>query len=139
MLTRIKPKFASSFHKNSELMKNNTAQKFGFAFKGIRTAIKEEAHLRFHLVFAALILLISAYLNLTSLEWIAILIIIGLVISAELMNSALENLVDLVQPDIHPLAGKVKDIAAGSVLFISIVAAAAGSIIFWPHICSLLA
>ena len=116
-------------------MKNNTAQKFGYAFKGIKTAIKEEVHLRFHLIAALIVLMSSAYFKISATEWICILMVIGLVIFAELVNSALENLVDLAQPDQHPLAGKVKDMAAGAVLFISLVAVAIGSIIFWPHIC----
>ncbi len=59
---------------------------------------------------------------------------VGLVIGLEMMNSAVENLVDLVTLERKPLAGKVKDVAAGAVLFASVIATILGAIIFWKYL-----
>ena len=67
-------------------------------------------------------------------EWTAICLCIGLVVSAELFNTAIERLVDLVSPQRHPLAGQVKDIAAGAVLVCALAAIAVGLIIFVPYL-----
>ena len=70
-------------------------------------------------------------------EWIICIILFGLVISAEIMNTAIEATVDLVTRERHPLAGKAKDTAAGAVLVLAIVSAIIGAIIFVPKIISL--
>lgn len=67
-------------------------------------------------------------------EWTAIVICIGLVIAAELFNSAIERLVDLVSPQRHPVAGQVKDIAAGAVLVCALAAIVVGLIVFIPYL-----
>jgi len=117
---------------------NSTIQKFEFALKGIKTAFSEEAHLRFHTIAAIIVILFGFYFDLSTIEWLIIVVCIGGVIAFELINSAIESLVDLKSPEQHPIAGKVKDISAGAVLIISIASAIAGSLIFWPHICSVL-
>jgi diacylglycerol kinase (ATP) len=119
-------------------MKHNVFQKFGYALKGLLFAYKEEAHMRFHTLAAILTIAAGVYFPISSIEWILITLCIGLVLAVEMINSAIENLVDLAQPGHHPLAGKVKDIAAGAVLVTSIMAAIIGTVIFWPHICSIL-
>ncbi|MBR2161574.1 MAG: diacylglycerol kinase family protein, partial [Bacteroidaceae bacterium] len=72
--------------------------------------------------------------GITRMEWVAVILCFSMVISAELFNSAVERLTDLAHPDLHPLAGKVKDIAAGAVLVTAIAAAAVGLIIFLPYV-----
>jgi diacylglycerol kinase (ATP) len=73
---------------------------------------------------------LGVFLELDALEWALVLMQIGLVWAAETFNTALEKLVDLVSPEYHPLAGKVKDIAAGAVLIVSLMSVAVGGIIF---------
>ena len=73
-------------------------------------------------------------LGITRGEWVVVCLCIGLVISAELFNTAIERLVDLVSPQRHPLAGQVKDIAAGAVLVCALAAIAVGLIIFVPYL-----
>jgi len=119
-------------------MKHNVFQKFGFAFKGLRFAFREELHMRFHILAAMLTIAAGIYLPISRIEWVLITLCIGLVLAVEMINSAIENMVDLAKPEHHPLAGKIKDIAAGAVLVTSIMAAIIGTVIFWPHICSIL-
>jgi diacylglycerol kinase len=71
-------------------------------------------------------------------EWMLCLLCFGLVITAEMLNTAIENLVDLASPQKHVLAGKAKDIAAGAVLVAAIVAAIVGLIIFLPKVWNLI-
>jgi diacylglycerol kinase (ATP) len=70
------------------------------------------------------------------MEWCVVLLCFGLVMAAEAFNTAIERLVNLVSPDFHPLAGDVKDVAAGAVLICAIVAAIIGLIVFIPYLFS---
>ncbi len=110
------------------------ALSFKYAFKGIFTAIKTQANLRIHLFAAILVTAMGFYFQISRAEWILVILAIGVVISAELFNSAIEFLTDLVSPGQNETAGKVKDIAAGAVLISAISAAIIGLIIFLPKI-----
>ena len=72
------------------------------------------------------------------MELAIILIMIAMVLSAEIFNSAIENLVNFVSPEYHPLAGKIKDLAAGAVLVIAMVSVVVGLLIFIPYFLRLL-
>ena len=120
-------------------MKYNIIQKFGFAIKGFGTAFKEEAHLRFHTFSTAIVITAGFYFGIKTSEWLVLLICISGVLSLELVNSAIENLVDLKSPEADPIAGKVKDMAAGAVLVSALISAVIGTVIFWPHICPIIA
>ena len=76
------------------------------------------------------------YVQITPVEWCILLMMIGIVIGFEMINTAIENLVNLVTRERKPLAGKIKDIAAGAVLFVSIIAVFVGIIIFKKYIIS---
>lgn len=108
----------------------------GYALNGIAAAWKEQSNLKIQSVIAVMVIGAGFYFQISSIEWIVLLLMIGGVISLELVNSALEEMVNLVTKERHPLAGKVKDIAAGAVLFFSMIAATAGVIIFWKYIFS---
>ena len=88
----------------------------------------------FHLLVMVLVIIAGIGFGISRMEWVAVILCFGMVISAELFNSAVERLTDLAHPDLHPLAGKVKDIAAGAVLVTAIAAAAIGLIIFLPYV-----
>ena len=107
---------------------------FKYSFEGIFTALKSECHLQIHSVILILVLVAGWYFEISTSEWIYCLLCFALVISAELFNSAIEAIVDLVSPDFHPLAKKTKDISAGAVLFSAIVAAIVGLIVFIPKV-----
>lgn len=96
---------------------------FKNAFKGIFSAFSTESHLRFHLVAAFFVLLFAYISEMSSEQWAVILVTIGVVFSAELFNTAIEILCDLYTKDFNPIIGKIKDIAAGAVLFSAICAA----------------
>ena len=111
---------------------------FTYAWKGIKSCVGKEQNLNFHLFAAIVVTIAGLYFNITRIEWIAVIACIGIVISAELVNSAIEKLVDLVSPHRHPIAGQVKDIAAGAVLVCALAAAIIGLIIFSPYLFQIL-
>lgn len=93
--------------------------------------------MQIHLVVAVLVVLAGWFFNITTTEWVLCLLCFGLVFGAEMVNTSIENLVDLVSPQKHELAGKAKDIAAGAVLISALFAAGVGLIIFIPKIWNL--
>jgi diacylglycerol kinase len=107
---------------------------FGYAFKGIRSAFRSEPHMRFHAFAAVCVLACSAWVQLSAAEFGIIILCIGAVFAAELVNTALEKMVDLVSPGYHEKAGAIKDIAAGAVLVVSVAAAAAGIVLLFPRV-----
>jgi diacylglycerol kinase (ATP) len=112
---------------------------FSFAWKGIVTAFKEQPNLKVHVLIACIVVAAGFYFNITSTEWAILIICITLVITLELVNSAIEYLVDLVTLERKPLAGKIKDIAAGAVLITAIGAAVIGVVVFYKYFVSVLA
>lgn len=114
--------------------KSNT---FVCAMKGIINTVKEERNIKVHILATILVIIAGIILKISLAEWIICIILFGLVISAEIMNTAIEATVDLVTRERHPLAGKAKDAAAGAVLVLAIVSAIIGAIIFVPKIISL--
>ena len=107
---------------------------FGYAWKGIRSCIGKEQNLSFHLLATPTVVAAGFLAGITRTEWMLVILCIGLVIAAELFNSAIEQLVNLVSPQRHPLAGRIKDIAAGAVLVCAATAAIIGLIIFIPYL-----
>lgn len=85
------------------------------------------------MIAAMAVIIAGIVLGITRTEWIMVVMCIGTVIAAELFNTAIEKLVDLVSPERHPVAGQVKDIAAGAVLICAVAAAIIGLIIFIPY------
>ena len=106
---------------------------FGYAWKGIQSCVGKEQNLSFHLIAAMAVIIAGIVLGITRTEWIMVVMCIGTVIAAELFNTAIEKLVDLVSPERHPVAGRVTDIAAGAVLICAVAAAIIGLIIFIPY------
>ncbi|MFI5221887.1 MAG: diacylglycerol kinase family protein [Bacteroidia bacterium] len=109
-------------------------QSFRFAFKGLAYAFTQEHNLWIHLFAGVVVVLAGFYYHLNSTEWILISIAIGMVIAAELFNTTVEKLVDLVSPEQNKNAGLIKDVAAGVVLICAITSVVIGLIIFIPKI-----
>jgi len=107
---------------------------FGFAFKGIGYAIATQLNFRVHLVAALIAGLLGYALQISAGEWIWVVCCIALVLAAELLNTAIEILTDMVSPEHNVKAGHVKDVAAGAVLITAIFALITGLIIFLPKI-----
>ena len=107
---------------------------FKYAFEGLTAALKEEPNLKLHFFAAIIVILLGWFDQISVAEWIDLIIIISLVISVELTNTAIEAVVDSFTDKDHPGAKLAKDISAGAVLVISIAALAVGLIIFVPKI-----
>ncbi|CAG9608120.1 diacylglycerol kinase family protein [Pseudoneobacillus rhizosphaerae] len=110
------------------------SETFKFALEGIRVSILKEKNIRFHLLFSVIVIVLAIIFNLTQTEWLFILIAIAGMIVVEMINTAIERVVDLVTDQYHPLAGQAKDIAAGAVLIYAIFSVIIGMIIFIPKI-----
>ena len=110
---------------------------FKYAFAGVFSSFKTERNLKIHLSIMSLVIIFGIIFNLNSLEWSICVVCFAMVISAELFNTAIETIVDLVSPNIHPKAKLAKDISAGGVLAMAIGAFIIGLIIFLPKIVNL--
>jgi diacylglycerol kinase (ATP) len=110
----------------------NRIHSFRHAIRGIGMVLKSEKNMQIHLIVAVLVVVAGLVFVISPLEWMICLLCFGLVIGAEMVNTAIENLVDLASPGKHELAGKAKDIAAGAVLICALIAASVGLIIFIP-------
>ena len=103
---------------------------FLFAVQGFRTAVATERNIKVMLAAGACAVVAGLALGLDLLSWAIILLCCGVVIMAELFNTAVETVVDLVSPEFHPLAGRAKDIAAAAVWFLSALVAVVGILVF---------
>ncbi|AYV74552.1 MULTISPECIES: diacylglycerol kinase family protein [Niallia] len=126
----------SSDYKDKRIRKNSQLSSFRLAILGILTAIKQERNVKIHLVITILVIILGLLNDLSKQEWMFIAFCIGLVISLELINTAIERVVDLVTSEYHPLAKEAKDIAAGAVFIAAILSIVIGGIIFIPKIWS---
>ena len=107
---------------------------FGHAGRGVWSALRSEIHLRFHAAATVVVLGLGFYYRLGRLEWALVALAVAGVWTAELLNTAIEALTDLASPDLHPLAGKAKDVAAGAVLLAAAGAVVVGALVFGPHL-----
>ena len=107
---------------------------FSYAFNGIAYAFKTQFNFKVHVVAAVSVLLMGYAVQLSVNEWLWIVLAIALVMVVELINTAIEILVDLVSPGIHPKAGAIKDLAAGSVLITAAFALIVASVILLPKL-----
>ncbi len=105
---------------------------FARAFDGIRSAYVTEYHMVIHCYMAVLVIIAGALFQISYYEWLICLILIGAVISLELVNTAIESVVNMITTDYNYHAKVAKDTAAGAVLVMAIVAAVVGLIIFVP-------
>lgn len=103
---------------------------FGFALQGFRYTLATERNIRVMLGGAAFAVVMGLVLQLDLVSWAIVLLCIGCVLAAELMNTAIETVVDLVSPEYHPLAGHAKDIAAAAVYVLSFLVAGVGVCVF---------
>lgn len=106
---------------------------FTYAWKGVCNFLSKEPNARIHCAVLVAVTAAGILFEITRTEWLVILLCFATVLAAEAFNTAIERLVDLVSPDYHPVAGEVKDIAAGAVLICAIFAALIGLIIFVPY------
>jgi diacylglycerol kinase len=122
---------------NSEVSKFSFRERlasFTYAFRGLYHILKYEHNSRIHLLAAIMALALGAVFHISLTEWLIIILCIGLVFLAEITNTAIEMLVDMISPQKNEKAGRIKDIAAGGVLVASMVSLVAGIIVFLPYL-----
>lgn len=107
---------------------------FGFAFEGIFYSFKKGIHFKSHVTAAVIVVVLGLIYPISTLEWLILILTISAVISAEAMNTAVEEACDVLHPEHHPRARLAKHCAAGAVLILSIAALLIGLIIFLPKI-----
>ena len=95
---------------------------FKFAFEGVAYCISNERNFRIHITVAAIIYLLSPYYKFTPAEMIMLTLVIAVVILAEMVNTSIETIVDMITDEFHTLAKKAKDVAAGAVLIATLCA-----------------
>ncbi len=105
---------------------------FGHALRGLRVFVSQP-NARIHCAAAAVVVALGAWLGVSAMEWVALVLAIALVMGAEALNTALEYVVDLASPEWHALARDAKDVAAAAVLICSLGAAVVGLLVFAPY------
>lgn len=111
---------------------------FKFAIEGLIHAFKKEENFKIHTTIGILVIIAGIILKLSLIEWVILIFVIGMVISAELFNTSVENLVDLITEEKKVEAKAAKDTAAACVMILSIVSVIIGIIIFLPKIIDLI-
>ena len=106
----------------------------GFAFNGLVNCFKQEPNFKIHSVFTMWAIAAGFFFRISNVEWIAIVLCIAAVITAELINTAIEELCNMVHREQHPTIKIIKDMAAAAVLVTAIAAAVCGAVIFIPRI-----
>lgn len=106
----------------------------GYACRGVIHVMRSERHFTYHLIAAALVIVAGWVAHITIFEWIALTVAIGLVLLAEMLNTAIERLMDLLHPEVHPQVKVIKDVAAGAVLVAAIAALIIGVMVFHDEV-----
>jgi undecaprenol kinase len=109
-------------------------QSVGYGLAGLAHAVKSERIMQMHIGIALGVIGAGCYFALAAWEWIAIVLCLGLVVSAECLNTAMERLADRVAPEQHPLVKQAKDCSSAAVLVLAITSAVIGGIVFVPRI-----
>lgn len=118
--------------------KNSLSASFGYAFEGIWTGIRKERNMKIHCIAIIAVTCAGTLFHITQVQWCICLLLFALIASLELVNTAVEAVVDLVTEEKKPLAKIAKDTAAGAVLFSALVSVIIGIIIFLPYVLELI-
>jgi len=105
---------------------------FFYAFSGVWYALKTQRNIRIHSIVGGFAIALGAWLRFDPVRWALLFLTIGAVVSAEMLNTALETIVDAQVEDFHPLAKIAKDVAAGAVMVMAIAAVFVGVCLFVP-------
>lgn len=115
-------------------MKSPFYKSLSYAIEGIRSCICKERNIRIHIVIMICVILCGCIFQIDQSEWIVCFLLFAIIISMELMNTAIETVVDLCCPEYHVLAKRAKDVAAGAVLVSAFFAVIIGLMIFLPYL-----
>lgn len=119
---------------NKKFLIKDRIKSFKYAFSGLKLFFIKEHNARIHLGAATFTICLALYLRISSYEWISILSVIALVFIAEIFNTSIEKLADVVSANYHPKIKIVKDLAAAAVLIAAFLAVIIGGIIFIPKL-----
>lgn len=116
---------------------NRLFKSFGYAFKGLFKTFREEQNLKIQIFASLAVLILGIYFSLSRIEWAVLTLVISLVLIAEIANSAVERVTDVLKPRINAYVKEIKDIMAAGVLLASLAAIITGMIIFFPYLAEL--
>ena len=105
---------------------------FKYAFEGIWYVLRSQRNAKIHLGVTLAVILLGLFLRLSALHWAVLLVTIGMVFAAEMFNTVIESLIDLVSPNYHPLAKIAKDAAAGAVFILAMMSVLVGLLVLGP-------
>jgi len=111
---------------------------FIYAFRGLGRVLREEQNLQIQFGTAILAVFLGFYFSIQRIEWIILILVIGVVFLMEIINSAVERVTDVLKPRINGYVKEIKDIMAAAVMLASLIAVILGLIIFLPHIFKLM-
>lgn len=111
---------------------------FGYSIEGLKYAYKFEQSMLIHVIATVCVIIANIFFKVTGTEWLITLLAIGMILSAELINTAIEAVVDLVTLEIHPLAKTAKDCGSAATFVLALMAAAIGLVVYIPYIIKLL-
>ncbi len=126
--------FANNYNQFISSSMKRFFRSFGYAWQGVKAVFASEKNMKIHVAVALLVVFFGFVFRISATEWIAVVICIGLVFSAEMFNTAFETLVDKISPEKDHLAGKTKDIAAGAVLLAALISVVVGILVFLPKL-----
>lgn len=107
---------------------------FRAAFAGIAFLLRTQTHARWHLLATVVVIVLGVFLHVSRGEWLALILAMALVWTAEAVNTAIEQACDAITHEQHPQIGRAKDAAAGSVLLAALFAVAIALLVFIPHL-----
>lgn len=111
---------------------------FSYSIEGLKYAYKYEQSMMIHVIATICVIIANIFFQVTGIEWLITIIAIGMVLSAELINTAIEAIVDLVTLDIHPLAKIAKDCGSAATFVLAVMAAVIGFVIYIPYVLGVL-
>ncbi len=112
----------------------NRIKSVGYALKGMFLLLRTESSIKIQFIIALVVTAFGFYFKISNTEWILQLMAIGLVMGVEGINTAIEKICDYIQPNLDPKIGLIKDISAGAVMIVSVIASIIGLIIYVPKI-----
>lgn len=113
---------------------HSLAESFGYAFSGLKLAVKKEPNFRIHLIVATVAFILAYYLKFSLFEWLTVILVSTIVIVVELVNTVLESLVNLVSPQIKDEAKIAKDVAAAAVFVSAVSSVVIGAFLYLPKL-----
>ena len=107
---------------------------FKYALNGLLDILKNEKNMKIHFLAFVIVIICGIYFKIKGFEWVLILFSVSLVFITEIINTALERIVNIISPDFNKSAGQIKDLSAASVLIAAITSVIIGAIVFIPYL-----